>query len=41
MLNFIDFEVFKLDWLCVIINPTEKIKTICVNDTDELRKYYE
>ena len=28
MLNFIDFEVFKFDWLCVIINPIEKIKTI-------------
>lgn len=41
MLNFIDFEVFKMDWLCVIINPIEKIKTICVNDTEELRKYYE
>ena len=41
MLNFIDFEVFKYDWLCVIINPIEKIKTICVNDTEELRKYYE
>lgn len=41
MLNFIDFEVFKYDWLCVIINPIENIKTICVNDTDKLRKYYE
>ena len=41
MLNFIDFEVFKLDWLCVIINPVDNIKTICVNDTEELRKYYE
>ena len=41
MLNFIDFEVFKMDWLCVIINPVDNIKTICVNDTEELRKYYE
>ena len=41
MLNFIDFEVFKYDWLCVIINPVDNVKTICVNDTEELRKYYE
>ena len=41
MLNFIDFEVFKYDWLCVIINPVDNIKTIFINDTEELRKYYE
>ena len=41
MLNFYDFEVFKYDWLCVIINPVEKTKEIIVNDKDKLQKYYD
>lgn len=41
MLNFYDFEVFKYDWLVVIINPVEKITTTVINDPHELRKYYE
>lgn len=41
MLNFYDFEVFKEDWLVVIINPIEKIETIIVNDKDQLLEYYE
>ena len=41
MLNFYDFEVFKYDWLCVIINPVEKTKEIIVNNKDRLQKYYD
>ena len=39
-LNFYDFEVFRHDWLVVIINPVEKIKTIIANDTSALKRYY-
>lgn len=41
MLNFFDFEVFKFDWLVVIINPVEKTETVIVNDPEKLRNYYE
>ena len=41
MLHFIDFEVFKCDWLCVIANPVTKTETVIVNDADQLREYYE
>lgn len=40
MLHFIDFEVFKEDWLCVIINPQRRSETVIVNDTERLKKYY-
>lgn len=40
MLHFIDFEVFKYDWLCVIANPVSKTETVIVNKPDELRQYY-
>lgn len=40
-LHFIDFECFKLDWLCVIANPISKTETIIVNNPDDLRDYYE
>lgn len=39
-LNFYDFEVFMGDWLVVIINPVDKIKTIIVNDEDALAEYH-
>lgn len=39
-INFYDFEVFQYDWMIVIINPVEKIKTVIVNDTRELKRYY-
>ena len=39
-LNFYDFEVFRHDWLVVIINPVEKIKTIIANNTNALKRYY-
>lgn len=32
MLHFIDFEVFKYDWMCVIISPIYKTVTVIVND---------
>lgn len=41
MLNFYDFEVFKEDWLVVIINPAERSETIVVNDEEKLKEYYE
>lgn len=41
MLNFYDFEVFKEDWLVVIINPVERSETIIVNDPEKLKEYYE
>ena len=40
-LHFIDFEVFKYDWLCVIANPITKTETVIVNNPTELRFYYE
>lgn len=41
MLNFYDFEVFKFDWLVVIINPVEKSETVIINDSEKLENYYE
>lgn len=41
MLHFIDFEVFKYDWLCVIIDPTTETETVIVNDPKKLTEYYE
>lgn len=41
MLNFYDFEVFKKDWLVVIINPTSQTKDVIVNDKEKLNQYYE
>lgn len=39
-LNFYDFEIFRHDWLVVIINPVEKIKTIIANDSKAIKRYY-
>lgn len=41
MLHFIDFEVLKYNWLCVIANPITKTETVIVDEPDALRKYYE
>lgn len=41
MFNFYDFEVFKYDWLVVIIDPTTDTETVIHNDRDELIRYYE
>ena len=40
-LHVIDFEVFKHDWLCVIVNPIEKTETVIINDAEKLKDYYE
>lgn len=41
MLHAIDFEVFKYNWMCVIVNPIEKTETIIVDNKDELQAYYD
>lgn len=41
MLNFYDYEVFKYDWIVVIINPIEQSDVTIVNDPDQLKDYYE
>lgn len=40
ILNFFDFEIFKYDWLVVIINPTERKETVIINDKEQLEEYY-
>lgn len=40
MINFYDFEVFKEDWLVVIINPYTEEKAVIVNDNMALECYY-
>lgn len=41
MLNFYDFEVFKNDWLVVIVNFYEKTETVIVNNKEKLEQYYD
>lgn len=41
ILNFYDFEVFKEDWLVVIINIFEKSEVVIVNDKEKLQEYYD
>ena len=41
MLNGYDFEVFKHDWMVVIINPVEQTSVEIVNDREKLKQYYE
>ncbi len=38
---FYDFEVFKFDWLVVLIDPIEKTKTVIANDRAALQKYFD
>lgn len=40
MLNAYDFEVFKYDWLVVIINPIEETTVKIANDKDALADYH-
>ena len=40
-LIFYDFEVFKEDWLVVLVNPDEKTEDVIVNDKAKLTEYYE
>lgn len=37
---FFDFEVFKHDWLVVIINPDKQEKTVIINNRDKLENFY-
>lgn len=39
-LNFIDFENFVYDWLCVIVNPINEEEVVIVNDPKKLEEYY-
>ena len=41
MLNFYDFEVFKEDWMVVVINPVTREEAVVVNDADRLCELYE
>lgn len=41
MLNFYDFEVFKHDWMVVVINPVTHDERVVVNDADALTALYE
>lgn len=41
MLNFYDFEVFKFNWLVVIINPYTGETVTIIDDETALRDYYE
>ena len=37
---FFDFEVFKYDWLVVLIEPDKQLETVIVNDKSKLESYY-
>lgn len=41
MLNFYDFEVFKHDWMVVVINPVTHDERVIINDVDALAALYE
>lgn len=41
MILFWDFEVFKHDWLVVIVDPVKQEETVIVNNSDQLREYME
>ena len=41
MILFYDFEVFKYDWLLVLIEPDIRKETVIVNDREKLTKFYE
>lgn len=38
---FYDFEVFKYDWLVVILDMTTQTEHVIVNDAEQLRTFYE
>lgn len=41
MLNFYDFEVFKHDWMVIVINPVTHGERVIINDVDALTALYE
>lgn len=38
---FYDFEVFKYDWLVVVIDMTEKKQHVIINNKEELDELYQ
>lgn len=38
---FYDFEVFKCDWLVVLIDTDSQKETVIINDSDELKEFYQ
>lgn len=38
---FYDFEVFKNDWLVVLVNPDAQTEDVIINNATQLEKYYE
>ena len=38
---FYDFEVFRYDWLVVLIDLNAKKETVIINDPDKLKRFYE
>ena len=41
MIIFYDFEVFKNDWLVVLVNPDAQTEDVIINEPTTLEKYYE
>ena len=38
---FYDFEVFKHDWLVVVIDVTNKLEHVIINDAEQLQEVYD
>ena len=38
---FYDFEVFKYDWLVIVIDMTEKKQHVIINNKEELDELYQ
>ena len=38
---FYDFEVFRYDWLVVLIDLNARKETVIINDPDKLKRFYE
>ena len=38
---FYDFEIYKYDWLVVIVDMTEQKEHVIINDSEELNNFYE
>lgn len=37
---FYDFEVFRYDWLVVLIDLNARKETVIINDPDKLKRFY-
>ena len=38
---FYDFEVFKHDWLVVLIDLNARKETVIINDPEQLQRFYD